>query len=381
MQVKNELDLEKTKRIILETTKFHLRRNKTILAILRIAIFIITVFFGLNLIFNDDFKFWFLIVFIFFGVLNILTIRKVQLRTAVKAMENLFRKPSIDKIIGDIKFSDTEYSAVTTIGNKKYKSCIKYSDVYYAEYNAKVDCMIFTTGKLVSNYFKSKPRSIYLGNLEPKDKETVIGYFHDNSSNFCLNSDLSNKDEKPKERKRKRSPFSLFIIVLLVGLAIYFIISPKPLPFNIFYTYDYDIPQLMEEYEHYEVNEDMTRFMALTYEEDSEYITLSTYFFEENTGDYFATMETDYCDGRVDKISENIEMCHNFVKQYGFICDMKMNIVIRLEKETSMIINSDEIDFSFVDIYDDYDYYIGSYYGSAKDDVIIYINDTEFVIN
>jgi hypothetical protein len=82
-----------------------------------------------------------------------------------------------------------------------------------------------------------------------------------------------------------------------------------------------------------------------------------------------------------ESISDDVKKCYGAEFQYGFNSHMSINLIIRLEKDATIDLNSNVIDFVLIDSFSDYNYYIASYYGAVRDKVEFNINGKDYVID
>jgi len=367
------------KDIRIQVVKFHLLVNRHIFNILRVIIFASALLlFILGLI--SGFKTEFYILVVATVLVNVLLSKSIQLRLAVKNIDKTFRKLSIDKFQVNFEADETSFTISTDLGVKTIQSHFNYSDIYTSQFDSKEDIHIFTSGKMASNYAKSRPRYIYLGNLDEEDKQILIEKFKSNSKKYLVDDKIEKLVMKEKSIKKNHNIRN--VILFLVAIAVILTVSKFGV-FNLFSygTYPFDSIELVEEYDQYMISETETTFMVFGYIKDSDDLVLNSYFIDPTRDVVYSQLETKYCNVNFESISDDVKKCYGAEFQYGFNSHMSINLIIRLEKDTTIDFYSNDIDFVLIDEFSDYNYYIASYYGAIRDIVEFSINGKDYVIN
>jgi len=169
------------------------------------------------------------------------------------------------------------------------------------------------------------------------------------------------------KNKGKKTNIIILIVVVasLIGLQMWI-------------THDEFIPdQLVESYDSHVTKKIDNQFLIFGYLKDDDRLTLTTYFLNDSKTSIISSLETTY--GTIvfhDNVSEDVEVDKAILMQYGFNSHMEVNIIIRTTKNYLPYIESNDFIFSYIDNFDDYDYYIASYYGKTKDR-----DDLTYIIN
>jgi len=358
--------------IRIEVVKFHLEVNKKIMNFLKVAI-LIAALLQIPLGFIFGFKIGYYVLIIVAVLVNVLFSKSVQLHLAIKNIDKTFRKLSIDQFQVNFEADEICFTIISNLGTQTIQSHFKYSEIHTSQYHSKEAIIIFTSGRFASNYSKSRPRYIYLGYLDEDDKQNLISNFKSNSNKFLIDDKI--EKSFTKEVSNKKSHKIRNIILFLAVVAV--IISASQVGvFNLFTygTYPYNSEKLVEKYDQYVTNETETTLMVFGYIKNTNDLVLNSYFIDPTRDVVYAEYETKYCNTHYESISEDVNKCYGRMFQYGINSHRIINLIIRLEKEKTIDIQSNDIDFIFIDSFDDYNYYIASFYGSVKDKIEFRIN-------
>jgi hypothetical protein len=378
MRTSYEIDKQKMKDIRIQVVKFHIQVNKTIFMLIRlmlipaIALFIIGILNGFELVF-----FVFIVAAILF---NVIMARPVQLHMAVKQIDNVFRKLAIESFLVSFEADDKGFEISTYLGDKTVQTQMKYCEIVTSQYDSKEDILIFTTGRLASNYAKSRPRYMYLGSLSDVDKLLLIDKFRSNSKKFIQGVTIDKLTKKENTKiKNKNTRNILFIFIAIVAFVAITEIGGFPL-FS-YGTYPLNEDDLTKSYDQHVTVKTDSSFMVFGYEKDGNDLILSSYFFDEGSHQVFSELQTIYCNVHLETVNENIDKCVGKEVQYGFNSHMSFNMIIRFDKSNTIDIFSNDVEFIYIDGFNDFDYYIASYYGTVKERVDFKIDGRDYTID
>jgi hypothetical protein len=378
MKTSYEIDKQKMKDIRVQVVKFHIQVNKTIFLLIRLmliptfALFISSILNGFEPLF-----FVFIVTAILF---NVILAKPLQLHMAVNQIDKIFHKLAIESFHVDFEADDTSFAISTNLGDKIVRTHMKYHEVATSQYDSKENILIFTTGRVASNYTKSRPRYIYLGNLNEVDKLLLIDRFRYNSKKF-IQDDTIEKIGKRKSIKMKNKKIRNIVYVLIAIAAFIAIAEITQFPILPYGSYALDEVELAESYNQHITAKTESTFMVFGYEKNSNDLILGSYFFDEGSDQVFSELQTTYCNVHLELVNEDIEKCVGREMQYGFNSHMSFNMIIRFDKTNMIDVYSNDIAFVYVDKFDDFDYYIASYYGTVNDRVNFIIDGREYTID
>lgn len=169
------INKEKMKSIRSQVVEFHLESNKNLYLFLRILIILcaITVlyvnFSTLNIVF----------ALLVFGM-NIFMLKSIQLFLAKKRIDRFYNQNLIETV--NIHYEINE--KITIIAS--YKNIVKKVDIdvhtiQTSQFIPQEQLIIYTTGKIITNFSKSRPRYIYMANLDEQEKQTLVALIQKNS--------------------------------------------------------------------------------------------------------------------------------------------------------------------------------------------------------
>ncbi|MFU8786338.1 MAG: hypothetical protein ACNA7U_03745, partial [Candidatus Izemoplasmataceae bacterium] len=284
-----EIDREQMKQIQVEKTKFHFDVNDKVLKIINILLVLLVILYVVIVLVLRDFLLGFTGLFLTSLLLWLIS-PKATIHRAVKIVDRLYHKFKMDKMIVEIDFHDKGYHAINKVGPKTIKGSILYNEIYWVQLNTKVDCLIISTGKMVSSYFKSKPRVIYLGELEDSEKTRIIESFKKYSKHFFVDTRSTN-EKKSLNLWQNIKKYKLLLFTIIGFLTLIALTNTGFFGTHILGINSYDINQLAESYDYYVVNEDNTHLLALNYKEGTESLYLNSYFFSEHSNRLLASRE------------------------------------------------------------------------------------------
>lgn len=185
METTYQIDVETMKKIRLEIVKFHLDQNKRFFKIIKIMMLFALVFvFFIDLFYGFDWDF-----FILLGVtimLNVFLDERIQIKLGIKNIDKAFKKFEINQFMVLLDINRDLITIETDLIKQVVKRTIQFSDIYVSKYIVSLDVMIFSRGKIISNYMKSRPYYISLSTLSNDEKETLINLFKLNSHKYII---------------------------------------------------------------------------------------------------------------------------------------------------------------------------------------------------
>lgn len=368
IETTHQINQEQMNKIRREVVLFHLDYNQMFTLILNVICSVGALLFLLDIVAFHTYIFPLVVeilFIVFFICVIVLSFRRIQMKLAVKGIDKAFNKYHIDYVKVAFKADENELKAITTIADKVIEGHHKYEDMRAAKYVVNEDLIIFTKGRLASNYGKGRPRYVYLGSLESDDKALLVNYIKTKSKRFITEDHDIQIDSKKRSKKNHSTLLLVVIIMLLLsagGGRLIFAREP------------FDPEALVEPYDIYvkELKEDT--FEIFGYLEGSHRITLTTYFINSDNDTIISSLETTF--GTMithDVISDDIEVCKHNKLVYGFGSHLETNLIIRTTKSHDITLSSTSLEFTKIDSFMAYDYYIASYYGSVQDlDLISY---------
>ncbi|MFW5794739.1 MAG: hypothetical protein ACOCV1_04570 [Bacillota bacterium] len=171
MKFMTKLNTEEMIFIRYKVIDFHLEMNRKLMVLLRLLMIFLVVFILIISFTTQNVVLALLVIYF-----NILILKSTQRYLARKRIARFYNKNNIEQIV--IKY-DIEENIVTIIN---YNDITKRSEIRIKDINAfQVDpneeLIIYTTGKFITNLTKSKPRYIYMDELNKDEKNKLITLF------------------------------------------------------------------------------------------------------------------------------------------------------------------------------------------------------------
>lgn len=168
-----------------------------------------------------------------------------------------------------------------------------------------------------------------------------------------------------KSDKKTSMVIAIVLFVVLLGIEIGF-------------THERFKPhELTKSYNQYVTETINHQYRIFGYLKHEDSLTLKTYFLNEKETSIISSLETTY--GTIvyhDVVSSDIEVDKHVYMQYGFNSHMEVNIIIKTTKDLMPSLISKHFTFSYIDNFEDFDYYIAAYYGKTRER-----NDLTYTIN
>jgi membrane protein implicated in regulation of membrane protease activity len=173
MKFNTKIKAEKMIHIRYKVIDFHLEMNRKVMILLKIIMILGAVIALTTSITIQSIVFAVLVIYA-----NILILKSTQRYLARRRIARFYKKNNIEQVV--IKY-DIEENIVTNI---KYNDITKRNEILIKDISAfQVDVndelIIYTTGKFITNLTKSKPRYIYMDELNKDEKNKLITLFRD----------------------------------------------------------------------------------------------------------------------------------------------------------------------------------------------------------
>jgi hypothetical protein len=368
MKKKMKIDQITLMKIMKKRAKFQMEANKAILRFMRlISLILIVLIIILTMVIGVDIlllTIGFLLVFV-----NILLLNSIQSLLTEKAYKRLARKKSIDYILVDLEITDNDIYAKSTIGDQVIESHFDFKNLYRTYYDSQAEVIIFSQKKYVTNFAKSRPRYIYIKDFPETDKLAILDLFKKNSVVFYSDKQKHKSIRHKPLSKRKKTLTRIFYLLIIAGIILVSFLGWFD------DTYPLEPNNITDDYSQYTTAQSDSSFMVFGYMEESNEVTLSTLFLESDGQTVFYDIQTQFCESYHRVISEDVDVCYDGLTQYGFNSHRSVNVIIRVEKDINIMVRSDDLDFTFTDDFQEYNYYFASYYGKVRDDLFYYIDE------
>ncbi len=176
MEFESKIILEEMKRIREKVVLFHLDTNRILLLSLRTLLLLLWLFIMILSIMNE-FNSQSISILLLTLYIQILLLKKMQFFLANRRMEKLYTKKNITEVKIKYIFREDEIETKSFIGEKTFESIITFNAIKKSVIHSNSCLIIYTTGRLVSNLFGSRPRYIHFNSLDEEDRMKLINLF------------------------------------------------------------------------------------------------------------------------------------------------------------------------------------------------------------